>query len=1071
MNELILCTSDLKRNEYTENKLSRLLNAEKKIIVIVPEQYTFSTERRFLTLFGEDQMRKISVVSFKRLSKIVFAKTGAFKYTFIGQGGKNALLLKAVSEVSPLLKYYPEKSGSMSFISLVGNAISEMKISGLSADELNKTAVLERNDKLYDISLFASAYSALLTDGNFDSDDHLSVLANEIQKTDLFCGAEVLCDKFSLFLSSEKEVLYALAKNGANLTVTLPSPSLNEPKYSLFSVISKAAATFKADAAKQGIDFCVNTISDTFSGRPEDLSDIAKHLYLNGISDKEPSNISLYKATDILDEADRTAAKISEMVRDEGYRYDDFIVITRENEQYSAVLEPAFNKYGVPLFCHQRVPLRIKPLSSLTDALFCMAYDGYRREYVIAFLKTGLTALSEDDVAAFEAYVNKWKISYGRFLSDFTMPTENEDAELLARINGVRRYVVEKTEEFKRNAENGSVKKISEALFEFFNSIELIKALEKTEKVYSQHEEYALLAEQKQIYDLTLDALDELVAAAGDDKVDLREFRDLFFSVIEENDIGIIPTAINEVTTGSIGSVPLNRPKVAFVLGLSDGDFPKTGDAFSLFDDNDRVLLEKHGVELGKTDEEKIIHEQYLAYMALTAPTEKLFLSYSGTSAEQTHPSSAITEMQRIFPMLKYEDPFSADCPQSIVQRLQNEASAFDIYARFGSKKLEEYFKNTDYNRFLNNQERTLLEQDTAKRLFGKDMKLSASRVAKYYECGFSYFCEYGLGLKQKREKILGALEVGNYMHFVLQRAIKIGLGTDEQIKQTAEDLASEYISSMFGNAQPPAGFMTYFRRLVQKSVRLLVMFRDELAQSKFVPVDFEVEINDSGKVKPVVIPVEGGSIRLVGIADRVDIFEKDEKKYIRIIDYKSGSKTFDLQYVYYGLDVQMLMYLCALNENGESVYGQTKPAGCMYVGANPKIVAIDKAEDEAAAERKSRKNQLRSGLFLDNTAVLNAMDDGLGGRYIPVKAGSKNNPLVTEEEFGKLFTHIKKLLENMAVTLLKGGTAKNPVKTKKKDSCAYCVYRQFCINDGLGRGMEKIGFDNIFEKMDEEQT
>ena len=179
-------------------------------------------------------------------------------------------------------------------------------------------------------------------------------------------------------------------------------------------------------------------------------------------------------------------------------------------------------------------------------------------------------------------------------------------------------------------------------------------------------------------------------------------------------------------------------------------------------------------------------------------------------------------------------------------------------------------------------------------------MRLSASRVAKYYECGFSYFCEYGLKLKKKRDNILGALETGNYMHFILEHALAEGLGTNEEIRDIAEKYSSEYLISLFGSAAPPAGFMTYYRRLVQKAARLLVMFRDELEQSEFVPVDFEVKIGFDGKVKPVEIPVEGGSVCLVGVADRVDIFEKDGRKFIRVVDYKSGAKTFDMQYVYY---------------------------------------------------------------------------------------------------------------------------------------------------------------------------
>ena len=1073
MNKLILGLSDLKRKEFVEEKIAGLLKKPengKKITVIVPEQYTFETERRFLELFGERAVRRISVLSFKRLANLTFSATGPLRHEFIGEGGKNAVILKAVSEVSPLLKYYPENVRSYSFVSLVSGAITEMEISGLSAEDLMRAAQIEQNLKLHDISLFVSAYRALLENGSFEKDNRLGVLAKDIESFGLFKDCDIICDKFSVFLYSETEVLLALAKAGANVCVSFPAPSLREPKYSLFSVISDNAASFLAKAKKNGLEFETEVL-ETDSGRAKDLTALENCLYREGVADCKPENITVYRAADIADEADMAAAKIAALVRDGGYRYSDFTIIMRDSDTYAPVLEPTFAKYGVPLFCHRRVPLRIKPLCSLTDALFSIVCEGYRREHVLAFLKTGLTSPDENDVALFERYIEKWRISYGGFLSDFTLPSDDGSAETLEKINGVRKYVVSRAESFREATEGGDIKKISEALYGFYISISLKEALDDAAKEYAASGEDALFEQQKQIYDLIINALDELVSVAGKDTVSLQEFRELLFAVVEENDIGIIPTAVNEVTAGSIDSVPLNRRKVTFVFGLSDGTFPRTDSGFSLFDDSDRALLEKYDISLGKTEEEKLIHEQYLAYKALTSPTEKLFVSYPSSSSGQTRPSSAVTEIARIFPGIEITQPLSENDPQMIAERIQNVSSAFDIYARFGSENLREYLETTEYGRFLNVSESTRLEKETAASLFGKNMRLSASRVAKYYECGFSYFCEYGLRLRKTRNDLLGALETGNYMHFILQHAIAEGLGSNDEIREMTQKLSSEYLLSLFGNAMPPAGFMTYYARLVQKATRLLEMFRDEFAQSRFVPVGFEVEIGFNGKVKPVEIPVENGSVCLVGIADRVDIFEKDGRKYIRIADYKSGSKTFDLQYVYYGLDVQMLMYLYALSENGVSLYGKTTPAGCMYVGANPKIVAIKKNEGYAEAEEELWKKHPRSGLFLNNTAVLNAMENGLGGKYIPVKLKQSSPPLVTEEEFGKLFLHIKKLLKDMATSLLNGNTDKNPIKTKKKDGCEYCVYNSFCFYNGTGRGMEKIGLDNIFGKIDGEEA
>ena len=322
--------------------------------------------------------------------------------------------------------------------------------------------------------------------------------------------------------------------------------------------------------------------------------------------------------------------------------------------------------------------------------------------------------------------------------------------------------------------------------------------------------------------------------------------------------------------------------------------------------------------------------------------------------------------------------------------------------------------------------------------------------------------------LKRRREKVLGALETGNYIHAVLENVIAEGLDRSEaEIRRSAEEYSVKYLRTVFGGSDLPAGFSAHYKRLVEKSVRLLMMFKEELAQSEFVPAAFEASISEGGDVNPVVIPLDGGSVRLVGIADRVDVYEKDGRKYVRIVDYKSGSREFDLQYVYYGLDIQMLMYLYAIRQNGTALFGQTVPAGCMYVGANPKTVKLEKNENPANAAEEQLKKLPRSGIFLDNGDVLRAMDSGLDGRYIPVKDGGRSNPLITEEQFGKLFSHIKEILRDMGEMLLNGRTEKNPIKTRDKDSCKYCVYAPYCFNDGKGRTLGNIDISNIFDKID----
>ena len=326
------------------------------------------------------------------------------------------------------------------------------------------------------------------------------------------------------------------------------------------------------------------------------------------------------------------------------------------------------------------------------------------------------------------------------------------------------------------------------------------------------------------------------------------------------------------------------------------------------------------------------------------------------------------------------------------------------------------------------------------------------------------------MNLKKKRLAKLDAIEAGNFIHAALNYVFEHGAdGSDEELKSSLNVFAEIYLKNLFGEETVSIGQQKHFEELIRRVFRLLKMFREEFEHTRFKPFKYELEVSYDNGVRPVRIPYDDGYVTMVGKIDRVDIYERDGEKFVRVIDYKSGSKSFSLEDLYYGLDIQMLVYLYALKENGFSLLGsEPTAAGCMYVNANPITVSIPRDGDMETARKTLESKRKRSGLFLNDMGVLRAMDPELSGKYIPVKENDLNS-LATAEEFGKLFSKIRSLLKTVATETSSGNIYKNPINNGKMDSCLYCDYSPYCDHSGCERGLNKISFENIYDLIDKD--
>lgn len=1048
--------------EQIKEKIDTLAEGE-QITLIVPDQYTVASENFFLDRLGEKKFRRLNVTSLKSLARTEFAAHGV-PARFIGEGGKIVLLKKAFDAVAPQLKFFPPDYRNPRFLPLVLGAFKEMKAAGVESDGMLQTALAHQNDKMHDLALIRQMYEAYLSEGYFDPDDAPVRLCKLLAETGNFENEWVYVANFRSFYKRERDILLQMVKNGANLVISLPTDTRDAEKAGALADAAQEWKTLEASVDPKEFHTVLRTLPKAFAESEFGLLEEEFYNTTSRTVKNEAPCVHLFRGADRFDEAEYAASVIAKKVREEGCRYSDFTVIVRSLSDYADILDPIFEQYEIPLFYHRRTPLRQRSPMPFIQALFAMATEGLSRENVLAFVKSGFCTTPEK-ASWFERYVNVWKISYNRFktpflqcIDGFLKDGRKENPRQTAMREGaeeVRRKVVDTVEEFRRKTQKATVREISTALYETLQSLNVSEILNRNAENYRKYGEYELAERQKKVYEQLMLSLDELVLTAGEDEKSLSDYRDLFFAVIDTHDVAILPTSLDEVTAGSPETLPMVSPRFVFVLGLNEGIFPLNIRDDGLLNDEDRELF-----RIGEKTDDKINHELYYLYTSLTAPREALYLSYASVVGGEVHPSSAVDRVKRIFPELKTES-FSVRDPESLSARLQSERAAFALHTKTPVAELAEYFETVpEYREILAKRERVMdLSPKTAERLYSSDMKISASQTDSYYQCRFAHFLRYGLGISSRGVAEFNPQERGNVIHEALEKLMEKALQVEEgELPALVEAYQTEKLASLYGGQAVPENMRSFFDALMEKVLQLLLLFRKELQLAKFHPVSYEQEIGEKkGKsdestpatraVPSLVIPLDNGTLSVIGKVDRVDEYEKDGVKYLRIVDYKSGKKEFSRTKVRYGIDVQMLLYLYVLKQNFYPE-GPAQAAGVQYISVNPSAVNLERTVSPEQVLIEWERNMPRSGLYLKEDHVLEAMDPTEDLRYLRIEKAKQETSefLATAEDFGEIFEQIQTLLRRMGDEILQGKLTKNPMRIGSKyDSCQYCDLRYYC--------------------------
>ena len=1044
--------------------------------LIVPEQKTVISEREIASQLSPTAQLYTEAINFTRLANKLFRIYGGLKYNYVTKNGKSLIMYKTICEVRESLKEYRISKGKeKTAVKMFLDAVGELKTYSVSSEELFEAMERTENPRLkgrlQDLITVKGVYERILYERFSDPYDDILMLTKKLKEHNFFKGANVYIDSFYGFTGSQLNVLYEIAKQCDNLVIALDMPLNAQPLQ--YAKIGQTSEKIEQMARRLGIKMNkVGFDTDRQHTNPaiEYICDKIWDFSALGVDNYE--NIELVLPEDEFDECDYVASGICKLIR-KGYRYSDIAVVMRNGEAYRGTVDFALDKYKIPYFYADKSNILSKPLIHMIFSVL-EAVNSYRIQDIGAFIKSGYADIDEEAGAELEEYMYRWNIQGRRKVEGEEYWSANPDGyvdsptvyqmEALARIHDARDALLKDISPLRHAFDKRlNCKEVLTALYNFLESLKIREKLDK--EIKSADKDEAM--EIAQLYTKLISALDTVADIMGNDILDPEELSMVLRYSLDGMSIGSIPTGEDKVTVGEASGIRAKNIRHVFVLGATAGSFPADVSDDGFFSDLDKTELESYGIVLSSLNDVRADDEllNFKNALALASSGITVLSPKNSIRGGKKEPSLGFSRIKALLKGIKiietdklplYEKIFSRDIAKEYLS-FESSPTIEAISNILGEKRSAIGFSN----------ENEMLDKDDAERIFTNYLSLSQSRIETYVKCHFKYYCDYLLGLKSSKRYQFGSDLIGTLTHAVFEKfLLRVKNGnlsldslTDDETEAMVDEIIDEHIIALFGGraSKKIAHLIDRLRSNLYIFVKELA---SELAQSRFTPEYFELPMGrKNDDVPPLLFKVgKNAKLSLHGVCDRVDVFKKDGKTYVRVVDYKSGSKKLSDIDIGEGLGLQMLIYLFSLCKMGDCDFknqlsggGEILPGGVMYFPLQLDKTRLDKEtdldSDEAIATEKDAISSgiKRVGIYLDDVEIIRAQDSELKGRFLPKRDGRTKGSYMSYEGFEETYRSLEATLDDIGTSMLSGEAMANAKEINGRSLCDYCNNRAVC--------------------------
>ena len=1027
-------------------------------ILIVPELISHEMERQLCAAAGNTASRYAEVLSFTRLARRVADQMGAAAMESLDAGGRVVAMAAAARNLTSRLKAYAAVETKPEFLTGLIDAVDEFKRCCITSEDLMAASAGTEGgfaQKLEELALLLEGYDAICSRGKRDPRDQETQLLEQLEEGGFAETHTFYIDGFPDFTRQHLAILEHLIRVSSDVTVSLNCDRME----SSLLAFEKAAATAREiwkRAKNAGVDVEIRYVSSEESP----LAAVREGLFQGAVLKGQAKDcLQLYRGDSAYQECLGAACEIQQKVLS-GARYRDITLVCTDMAVYQSLVRLVFGRMGIPVYQSGTEEILQKSVVATVMNGLEAALSGFEQKNTLRYLRSALSPLSQDLCDEVENYAVVWAIHGKKWLEEWKNHPEGlsgiwrqETDQQLARLNEGRTAALVPLEKLRKGL--ADAKNLHEhvlALYGFLVDLELERRLAELAQELDAAGDNRSAQILNQLWEILLCALEQMDDVLGETAWETEHFVRLLRLLLSQYDVGTIPPVLDAVQMGPVSAMRCHKQKHLIILGAEEGNLPGYTGSAGVLTDQERVALRQMGIPLTGGSMEGIQAEFAEIYGVFCGARETISVYCSGEQPSFVY--RRLCDMAGCAQELR--------CDMGFAGADEMEAAAY--LARFSRKEQAARLGLTDaYDAIVNRRGYALgeVKPEHVKKLYGDTLNLSASQIDRQAECRLSYFLQYGLRAKERKEATVDPAEFGTYVHAVLEntaRTIRDRGGFSnvslEETMEIAHGFSETYAKEHF--SQLDSDRLQYlFQRNTEELDMVVRELWLELKDALFAPKDFEVNFGGQDGLPP--IPIDNGSMNAVlrGFIDRVDTWEENGNTYYRVVDYKTGRKDFDYCDVFNGVGLQMLLYMFALKHTGEDLLGDHPVAcGVQYFPARAPYLSSDGRMSEEDAQKARQKEWKRKGLLLHDEAVLQAMEPGQNPTrlcYSVKKDGSISGDLADREQLKMLESYIFRYLARMVEDIASGNVTPNPyTRGTAHDACAWCPYGSICHKEDV---------------------
>ena len=1102
----------------------------KNFLIVVPDQFTMQTQKDIVSLHEREGILNIDVLSFGRLSHRILEEVGGENVPVLDDTGKSLVLQRVAAGLRDRLPVLGGQLQRQGYIHEVKSALSEFMQYGISPQGVEQLAEFSGKrgalqGKLRDLELLYQSFLDYIRGHFITAEETLDRLCRVLHRSRLVPGSVVAFDGFTGFTPIQNRLIQRLMSLAQEVIVTVTLGEGEDPYHldgeqKLFHLSKKTVHDLEklADeaAVPRGQDvFVGGGVSPRFQDSPA-LQSLERNLFrLEGKPfPGRPENIRILEEANPRMEAHRAGLEILRLIREAGLAYRDVAVITGDLEVYAPYVESEFADMEIPCFVDRTRGISLNPMIEYIKSALQLFLKDFSYEAVFHYLRSGMAELTYLETDLLENYVRetglrgrrRWRQVFSRKTKDM-----GEDEEKLARMNELRERILSQIAPLEGESRAPAALYV-DGLYEFLVRNRVQEKLAGREREFTAAGQLSRAREYAQIYRLVMELLNQIYELLGQEEISRQEFYDILEACFGEIQVGTIPQNVDRVPVGDMERTRLKPVKALLFLGVNDGSIPKGVSRGGLISDMDREFLRQSGLELAPSPRQQMYIQRLYLYLNLTKPSRYLILSYAraGRDGRSLRPAYLTDTLRGIFPELTVERPGGESVLESVVtprEGLGYLARGLREYAA-GSREggLEDFFTlYAAYARRPGQEEQVRLLEEAAfcrlrdkglsrraaRALYGRNLENSVSRLETYASCACRHFLQYGLSLRERQEFGFEPVDMGNIFHGVLDEFARElesspytwfdfpGEFGEAAVGRALERCAAQYGSSvLYSSARREYGLVRMKRILV----RTVDTLQSQLKEGAFVPSAHELSFNSAGDLASVQMDLTGEErMRLQGRIDRIDTAQEGDRIYVKVIDYKSGSQQFDLTDLYYGLQLQLAVYMNAAleREAARQPDKEVIPAAMLYYHVEDPAVEVDREPDPGELREKLLRQLRMNGLVNREDEVISLLDARMGESSAVIPVGRKKDgslsarsSALSGRELGLISRYVSRKVRELGREILEGHTEHNPYEMGNRQACTYCPYKQVCgfdpqIPGCSRRRLEELSRKDVLERME----